>query len=70
MRGQISNMQFFNEKLREKISNLEQLNNDLNNKLQKKKEISLHLLEGTPYSTIALPLDYPPSRDYKPRWGG
>src|SRR5947209_8639370 len=24
---------------------------------------------GTPYSKIALPLDYPPSRDMRPRWG-
>jgi len=38
MRGQISNMQFFNEKLREKINNLEELNINLNNKLQKKKK--------------------------------
>ena len=52
--------------MRGKIKDLEILNAEL----MKKKEVSLRLLEGTPYSTIALPLDYPPSRDYKPRWGG
>lgn len=40
-----------------------------NKELIKKKELSLIFLEGTPYSTVAIPLDYPPSRDYKPRWG-
>ena len=27
------------------------------------------VLEGTPYSRYALPLEYPPSRDFRPRWG-
>lgn len=27
------------------------------------------ILPGTPYSQYALPLDYPPSRAYAPRWG-
>jgi predicted O-methyltransferase YrrM len=27
-------------------------------------------LPGTPYATLALPLEYPPSRDLRPRWGG
>lgn len=52
--------------MRSQIKDLEILNAEL----MKKKEVSLRLLEGTPYTTIALPLDYPPSRDYKPRWGG
>ncbi len=38
MRSQISIMQYYNEKLREKISNLEESNIDLINKLQKKKK--------------------------------
>ena len=36
MRVQIKNMQFFNEKLREKISNLEKINLDLEFKLKKR----------------------------------
>lgn len=27
------------------------------------------VLPGTPYSEYAIPLDYMPSRDYRPRWG-
>lgn len=27
------------------------------------------VMPGTPYSTIAIPLEYPPSRDLRPRWG-
>ena len=27
------------------------------------------VLEGTPYSRYALPIEYMPSRDYRPRWG-
>jgi hypothetical protein len=27
------------------------------------------ILEGTEYSRFALPVDYPPSRDFRPRWG-
>jgi hypothetical protein len=30
----------------------------------------LILLPGTEYSAYALPLDYMPSRDFQPRWGG
>jgi hypothetical protein len=30
---------------------------------------SLEVLPGTPYSRFALPVDYLPSRDFKPRWG-
>ncbi len=26
-------------------------------------------LPGTPYSTVAIPMEYPPSRDMRPRWG-
>ena len=26
-------------------------------------------LEGTPYSRYAVPIEYPPSRDFRPRWG-
>lgn len=29
----------------------------------------LELLEGTPYSAYALPIEYMPSRDFSPRWG-
>ena len=32
-------------------------------------EPALQTLPGTPYARYALPLDYPPSRDYRPRWG-
>jgi len=27
------------------------------------------VLEGTPYSRYALPIEYMPSRDFQPRWG-
>ena len=27
------------------------------------------ILEGTPYSRYAIPIEYPPSRDWQPRWG-
>ena len=27
------------------------------------------ILEGTPYSKFAIPIEYPPSRDLQPRWG-
>lgn len=27
------------------------------------------ILPGTPYSRYAVPIEYPPSRDFKPRWG-
>jgi hypothetical protein len=30
---------------------------------------ALPVMPGTPYSSIAMPLDYPPSRDLRPRWG-
>lgn len=30
---------------------------------------SLQLLPGTPYSSFALPIEYQPSRDLRPRWG-
>jgi Methyltransferase domain len=30
---------------------------------------SLPVMEGTPYSRYAIPVDYLPSRDFKPRWG-
>src|SRR5947209_5654250 len=34
------------------------------------KNASTYLqLEGTAYSRYALPLEYPPSRDMRPRWG-
>lgn len=42
MRVQIKNMQFFNEKLREKISNLEKINFDLDIKLKKKKFLCIY----------------------------
>jgi predicted O-methyltransferase YrrM len=29
----------------------------------------LEILPGTPYSRYALPIEYPPSRDLRPRWG-
>lgn len=29
----------------------------------------VELLEGTPYTTVAMPLDYMPSRNFVPRWG-
>lgn len=29
---------------------------------------ALQLLPASPYATVALPLDYPPSRDLRPRW--
>src|SRR5216684_9255751 len=29
----------------------------------------LTILPGTVYARYGLPLDYPPSRDYRPRWG-
>ena len=32
-------------------------------------ELSLTALPGTPYSRYALPMEYMPSRDYRPRWG-
>src|SRR5208337_2315518 len=32
-------------------------------------ELSLTALPGTPYSRYALPVEYMPSRDYRPRWG-
>lgn len=28
----------------------------------------MQTLEGTPYSRYAIPVDYPPSRDFRPRW--
>ncbi|NDH05933.1 hypothetical protein EBX93_08405 [bacterium] len=42
MRVQIKNMQFFNEKLREKISDLEKINLDLELKLKKKKFLCIY----------------------------
>lgn len=42
MRVQIKNMQFFNEKLREKISDLEKINLDLEFKLKKKKFLCIY----------------------------
>lgn len=30
---------------------------------------NLTILPGTPYSQFALPMEYPPSRDMRPRWG-
>lgn len=29
----------------------------------------LEILPGTPYSKYATPIEYPPSRDFRPRWG-
>ena len=31
--------------------------------------INLEILPGTPYSRYAIPVEYPPSRSFKPRWG-
>lgn len=31
--------------------------------------LACEVLPGTPYTSVLLPLDYPPSRDYRPRWG-
>ncbi len=31
--------------------------------------LNYKILPGTPYSEYALPVDYMPSRDYRPRWG-
>src|SRR5882672_9347384 len=27
------------------------------------------IMPGTPYSRYAIPIEYPPSRDFRPRWG-
>lgn len=48
----------------EQIKSLENQNKEL---LDQKNH--LPILEWTPYSKLAIPLDYPPSRDYRPRWG-
>lgn len=32
-------------------------------------DAGLEILPGTPYSRYALPIEYPPSRDLRPRWG-
>jgi predicted O-methyltransferase YrrM len=32
-------------------------------------DAGLQILPGTPYSRFALPIEYPPSRDLRPRWG-
>lgn len=32
-------------------------------------DASLEILPGTPYARYALPLEYPPSRDLRPRYG-
>lgn len=34
-----------------------------------KAEDQLQMLEGTPYSRYAIPVEYLPSRDFTPRWG-
>ncbi len=48
--------------LEAKVKNLEL---EIKNHLQ----VHLPILERTQYSKIAIPLDYPPSRKYEPRWG-
>jgi Methyltransferase domain len=43
--------------------------NDSVNGNHQSKENELTFLPGGPYSTVALPLDYSPSRNLNPRWG-
>jgi hypothetical protein len=58
--------------LTERTARLESLTRELASGLSRQGVQTtggLEILPGTPYSRYALPMEYPPSRDLRPRWG-
>lgn len=61
------------QQLLERTDRVEALTRELAAGLSKQgvpTNAGLEILPGTPYSRYALPIEYPPSRDLRPRWGG
>ena len=61
------------QQLLERTERMEALTRELAAGLSKQgvpTDGGLEILPGTPYSRYALPIEYPPSRDLRPRWGG
>jgi hypothetical protein len=55
---------------RELTDEMRRLNKESIDEMRRLSEASRYpQLPGTPYSQVAIPLEYPPSRDLQPRWG-